>query len=410
LNMDSHLRSDLKQRLGLYIHIPHCLQICTYCDFTKYELGTILSPKDYTNIIVQEILWRRPMVDAQVQSKYLASIAFGGGTPSLLSLSDFELIFKTLRESGFDWSDESEISLELNPGTIDRDKLKGLIDLGFRRFSVGAQSFDDKLLKIGGRKHSARDTHDTLALLKSFDIKVSVDLLFAMPRQDILGVREDLRQTLEYDPQHISPYFLTIPEKHILQMGRASEEVQADMFSVIETTLEAKNYVRYEISNYAKPGYESKHNLRYWRDQGYLGLGVSAHSYFPGTGEWGTRFWNAPSIKKYISQMQQVTSSSAQTQKMNSEAFFPEQFETLQKHQSLTDFCHTQLRLQKGMNLDELQKKFGLGVIALLKPYLDRLLTRNLLAPTPQGFQLSKQGRLLANLAFSELTFLAEDC
>jgi oxygen-independent coproporphyrinogen-3 oxidase len=406
---------------GIYVHIPYCLQICSYCDFTKYELGKTLSPAAYTDLLIKEIRQRA----INVPQKELNTIYFGGGTPSLLHPSDILSILQELEKAGFRLDPDAELTIEIDPTTVDEKKLDQYLSMGINRFSVGAQTFDDRMLKMTGRKHTSADTVELLTLLKSKRVNYSFDLLFALPSQTLAGLRDDLSKTLDFGPNHLSAYCLTIPEGHKLDPGRAPEDEQIAMFDLIEENLAKAGIYRYEISNFARPGFESRHNLLYWTDQAYWGIGLSSHSYFPPTFStnvdamtpWGARFWNERAMKKYEAEINRPhsahTSASLLPSEQNGswsflESMGTDRMELLKLHQALTDYCHTSLRLHVGMAENALRLKFGEQNAALVKERLLALQESSHIQKTPQGWTLSRNGRLAANLVFEKLTFLAD--
>ena len=279
---------------GVYIHIPYCRQICPYCDFTKYEIGKIMPPEDYVQRLTREIRVRA----VDVPERKLDTVYFGGGTPSLFEPELILAILDELAKAGFQRATHTEISLEIDPATADESRLEKYLEIGINRFSVGAQTFNERLLKIAGRKHSADDTVRLLSLLKRRQVNYSFDLLFALPTQTLEELRADVATAMNFSPSHLSAYCLTVPETHPMAIGRAPEDEQVKMFELIESELAKSGIYRYEISNFARPGFESKHNQLYWNDQPYWGLGTGAHSYFPqgsgNSGAWGMRFSNAP--------------------------------------------------------------------------------------------------------------------
>jgi oxygen-independent coproporphyrinogen-3 oxidase len=282
---------------GIYIHIPYCLQICSYCDFAKYEVGKIPDQDHYTQLLLTEIRQKHHLVP----KTSLTSIYFGGGTPSLLTEKQFELILSEINQHFSSAAEVTpEITIEINPGNIDEVKLVKLLELGVNRFSVGSQTFDDKLLKDIGRKHSSKETADTLKLLNKYNVNFTMDLLFALPKQTLENLKKDIEESLKFSPKHVSTYYLNVPDKHDLSKNRPTDDIQVKMFELIETTLENHSLHRYEISNYAKPGFESKHNLLYWTDRPYWGIGLSSHSFLEQEKtDWGMRFWNPKSYEGY---------------------------------------------------------------------------------------------------------------
>ncbi len=385
----------MKPKFGVYFHIPYCIQRCTYCDFATYEKSQIMPPESYTNLVLKEIQQRKNFYSPQ----NLDTIYFGGGTPSLVDPQNILLMVSELEKYGFIKGPDTEMTLEINPATLTPDKMKSYIDIGFNRFSVGAQTFSNAQLKKVRREHTAEQTLETLTFLQSYGVNYSFDLLFALPGQTIEDLKLDLDQVIHYSPSHVSPYCLTVPDENPLAKGRPTDETQVEMFDLITQTLTANGYHQYEISNFAKPGFESLHNSLYWQDQEWWGLGLSSHSYSKQT-PWGVRYWNVKSIKDYEKQIMQ-------NETLQSPLQLPAaQFENLEKHQALTDFCHTSLRMATGLNLQHLTTKFDRETAQLVLPICDKLVKRKWLEPIPTGYRLTQGGIVLSNQVFLELTFM----
>ncbi len=377
--------------LSIYVHIPYCLQRCRYCDFTTFEFSQILPPEQYLTLLKKEISSRHTEVPTQTVS----TIYFGGGTPSLVPSEHIVSVLQELSNVGFQFDASTEITIEINPATIDEKKLDHYLAHGVNRFSVGAQTFNDDLLKMCGRKHSSADTIHTLQLLKKRQVNYSFDLLFALPGQSSAQVEQDVIKALEFDPPHLSAYCLTVPEGHPMAKGRALEDEQIRMFEIIESRLYDAGIYKYEISNFAKPKLESRHNQSYWSDADYWGIGLSSHSYF-NSQPYGLRFWNPNDFKTY---QQQIANPLSQLP--------PQQKEHLLMHEAATDFCHMFLRTRKGLSIERLRKKFP--ITDLIETRLDQLQKNGLLNRTIEGYTLSSRGELLSNCVFAELTFLAQD-
>lgn len=378
--------------LGVYIHIPYCLQRCTYCDFATYVHTEIRPPQDYVALVKKEILNKQNLFRPQK----LKTIYFGGGTPSLIEATLIVELIQQLGEVGFIAGPETEITIEINPATIDEKKLEIYLGAGINRFSVGAQSFSDRLLKMVHREHNAQQTKDTLTLLRKYNLNFSFDLLFALPTQSLQELRYDVDVAIELGSKHISPYCLTVPEGHPLSKNRPLEDEQVEMFEIIHEKLSQSGQHRYEISNYAQPGFESKHNLLYWTDEEYWGLGLSAHSYSK-RGSWGARFWNFNSLDLYAKQIESST------------ALQDSQIEHLEKHQALTDFCHTSLRLTRGLSVEKLGEKFGSESTALIGDTAKSLLHHHLLRFEKGHYILTEKGLLISNQVFEKFTYLKND-
>lgn len=381
--------------LSVYVHIPYCLQRCRYCDFTTFEQSEILPPEQYVGWVLQEIRARRQLWP----HSEISTLYFGGGTPSLVAAELIVAIVDELEKAGFRFAPNAERTIEINPATISEEKLNIYLKAGINRFSVGAQTFDDSLLKICGRKHSAEDTRETLKLLRNYKLNYSFDLLFALPGQSKEGLIKDLDEVAEFQPPHLSAYCLTVPESHPMSLGRPPEDDQVEMFALIESRLGEIGLKKYEISNFAKPGFESRHNLAYWRDTDYWGLGLSSHSYSRFGSSQGLRFWNPKSLTDYGKQVEVQGAS------------FPEvlpfeQFEALELHEALTDFSHMFLRTMSGLPEDALRKRFSAETVAHVLPRLRTLEKRKLLTHDGGGWTLTQDGQLISNKVFEELTFL----
>lgn len=386
---------------GVYVHIPYCIQRCTYCDFATYEQSKILPPDQYVDLVLKEIRQKRGYYAPQS----LDTIYFGGGTPSLIPAHLIVAIIKELGSYGYTTRPDTEITIEINPATISEEKLKIYLDNDVNRFSVGAQTFDDRLLKMVHREHSAKQTLETLDLLRAHNLNFSFDILFALPSQTVEGLRNDVRIAIEQGAKHISPYCLTVPDGHPLSKGRPVDDEQVEMFDILANELTAKGFQQYEISNFALPGYESKHNLLYWIDEPYWGLGLSAHSYSKES-PWGTRYWNLNSIGEY---QKQILALDGQEFNSPAQQLPTAQFEQLEMHQALTDFCHTSMRLMRGLNVQALAQKFPDGVQNKVRGILQGLENKSWVTYDNGHWSLTRDGLVLSNKVFQELTFLADD-
>ncbi|KHD87284.1 MAG: coproporphyrinogen III oxidase [Bdellovibrio sp. ArHS] len=386
---------------GVYVHIPYCIQRCTYCDFATYEQSKILPPDQYVELLFKEIRQKHRYYTPQK----LDTLYFGGGTPSLIPAPLIVSIIKELGRYGFTTGPDSEITIEINPATINEDKLKMYLDHGVNRFSVGAQTFDDRLLKMVHREHSAKQTLETLDLLRAHDLNFSFDILFALPSQTVAGLKNDVKIAIEQGAKHISPYCLTVPDGHPLSKGRPLEEEQVEMFDIIADQLTTSGFQQYEISNFALPGFESRHNMLYWVDEPYWGLGLSAHSYSLESA-WGTRYWNINSINEY---QKQILAFDGQEFTSPATHLPAAQHEILEMHQALTDFCHTSMRLMRGLSQEKLAQKFPSDIAQKVSEILNSLIQKRWVQYGRGHWSLTREGLVLSNKVFQELTFLAED-
>lgn len=386
---------------GVYIHIPYCIQRCSYCDFATYEQGKILPPDQYVSVLLEEMKQKH----LYYSPRPLDTIYFGGGTPSLLPAPLIVSILKELGRYGFTTGPNTEITIEINPATVSEDKLKIYLENGINRFSVGAQTFDDKLLKMVRREHNARQTLETLELLRKYDLNFSFDILFALPHQTLEGLQTDLEIALKQGAKHLSPYCLTVPDSHPLSKGRALDDEQVAMFQTISQSLTEAGYRQYEISNFAKPGFESQHNLLYWTDQNYWSLGLSAHSYMKDP-EWGLRYWNLSSINEYV---KQINDDRGKVFKSPNEHLPESQWEILEKHQALTDFCHTSMRLMRGLNTQVLADRFGSDIAGKVHLSMEKMARLGTVELVNGHWRLTPSGIMISNQVFESLTFLKED-
>lgn len=387
---------------GIYVHIPYCIQRCSYCDFATYVRGTILPPEQYIELVKEEIRQKAHLF----HGRKLDTIYFGGGTPSLIEPHLIVAVIEELEKHGLRRHESScEITIEINPATLDESKISYLIDHGVNRFSVGAQTFNNKLLKDVQREHNAEQTKQTLRLLQSRNLNYSFDILFALPGQTLEMLQDDLRQALEFSPAHISPYCLTVPSGHPLSKGRPPEEEQVEMFNAIEEGLTQAGFTRYEISNFAKPGFESKHNMLYWTDSSYWGLGLSSHSYELNEGEFGSRFWNPNNINAYAERIEKFKGVKLDSVTRN---LATSEYENLNSHQSMSDYCHTSLRIMRGLSIEGLRKKFPTPLFDEALRRLNKLTEHGLLHFRNDHWTLSQQGILISNQVFEEMTFLAD--
>jgi oxygen-independent coproporphyrinogen III oxidase len=387
----------MSDKFGIYIHIPYCLQRCTYCDFATYVFSEILPPEKYVSLVKAEIQHRSGIFNPHKKQIALSTVYFGGGTPSLIPAELIVDLISELAKHGFTTGPQTEITIEINPATVDEKKLNTYLSNGVNRFSVGAQTFSDKHLKAVHREHNSKQTIQTLDLLKKYSLNFSFDLLFALPHQTIDELKYDVEKSVEMGASHISPYCLTVPEGHPLAKNRPLDSDQVEMFGFIHERLTQSGFDRYEISNYSKPNFESKHNLLYWTDQNYWGLGLSAHSYRKDIDEssWGQRFWNASNINLYEKEILSKQGLPIENQ-----------IERLKKNQSLTDFCHTALRLKNGINLQKLTTKFGNDQLFEVLSISEKLVSRNLLIQNKGHLYLTQEGILISNQVFEEFTFL----
>ena len=362
----------------------------------------------YVDHIIKEIEYRHH----SLKEHTISSLYFGGGTPSLLPTPLIEKIISHL-QLYFSFEQNCELSLEINPGTLSSQKIRDLVSLGINRFSLGVQTFNDSLLKFYRREHSSLQSIKDLELFFSLGISFSADILFALKDQTLSLVEQDLSTLLSFQPKHISCYLLTLPKNHRLKKTQAPENTQIKMFELVSSKLKAQGYDHYEISNFAKSSYFSKHNLAYWTDQSYWGLGLSAHSYLKISDKnkiKRIRFWNPKTIKSYFKQVSQIP---PRTSSFNFPySFLPQnQKEFLAPHEALTDFCYTRLRTRWGISKAELTQNFSQLWTQLVIHKLHELEAKTSWIKKIQKdrWVLDPTSYVFCNLVFQELTFLKED-
>lgn len=388
-----------KDGLGIYIHIPFCIQRCHYCDFATYSKDQIAPNQNYVNSLLIEAKKRRNLF----RESRIDTIYFGGGTPSLLEADQISQIIQGIKKLNFEFADDIEITLEVNPATLNESKCKGLREAGVNRISIGCQSFDDENLQNCNREHNVQDTFNTISLAQKYFDNFSLDLLFSLPQQGLKQLKKDVETIREINPPHVSAYCLTLHENHPMNKGRCSEDEQLDMFKFIFEEFKQIGLNRYEISNFAKPGFESRHNNLYWTDKNFWGIGLSAHSYRRSP-NWGQRFWNPSTYKTYIEHIESLDSNVSLE-----ESFGTKNHERLELHESLTDFCHTHLRLQDGLSEHEVRQKFSAQGFDLAQPRLKGLKEQKLLKHEGGRWKLTENGVFLSNKVFSELLFSQSD-
>ena len=363
---------------GIYIHIPFCKRKCTYCDFyTEVSLQFI---PQIVDSIVKEIEIRQEYL----QKQPVKTIYFGGGTPSVLNKEQFSLIFESIYKH-FEVNDDAEITLEANPDDLSAEYLASLQELPFNRISMGIQSFDDEDLKRINRRHSAEEARMAVRNAQNAGFhNISVDLIYGLPFQSLEAWKRQLEMALSLNVQHISAYGLTYEEGTALwkqrEKGRVQpvdDEIMNSMYLHLVETVTQNGFEAYEISNFAKPGFRSRHNTSYWRQEAYLGLGPSAHSY-----DLQSRQWNVSSIKDYINAIE------------NGNSFFEK--EELSQREKFNDYVMVSLRTLEGIDLNYVENEFGKEFVIycfdILNPFIDnkKVVQKNQhLALTPAGVMIS---------------------
>jgi oxygen-independent coproporphyrinogen-3 oxidase len=373
--------------LGIYIHIPFCLSKCPYCDFNSIVLDSGLA-EEYVKSLLKEI---QAFSESQTERTFAETIYFGGGTPSILRTSQLGDILATVFSS-FKVKPDAEISLEANPGTLTEEKVKKLKDSGFNRASLGVQSFVDKELEILGRAHNSKQAIKSYKILRKYFDNLSLDLIFGIPGQSLKTWRGNLNMALKLKPEHLSVYSLTIekgtPFYYLWkqgELGLPDEEEVRKMYLEGMNLLKAQGYRQYELSNFARKGFECQHNLRYWEGKEYIGFGAGAHSYFEGV-RWG----NVKDVKKYIEGCKKGFSI----------IDFQEELTLSQK---INEFILLGLRMTDGIDLKRLKEDLNFDLEKEKKAEISGLIKGRFLKRGKNNLRLIKKGILVADSIIQRL-------
>lgn len=380
---------------SLYIHIPYCVSKCPYCDFNSHVVAKI-PETSYVDALVRELEHYGEAEDWR--GRTVQSIFFGGGTPSTFRPQSIGKLLAWVAAT-FPINLDCEITMEANPGTVDSRNFRGYRDAGVNRISVGVQSFQPKLLKFLGRAHGAEEARTALNTVREAGFEnFSLDLIYANPEQTLDELGADLEASVEFQPPHLSAYNLTFEEgtpfHHEHRAGRIKsldEEVEIAMAEMIEHKLSAAGLRRYEISNYARPGWHSRHNVNYWRYGDYLGLGAGAHSYraVDNRAQRGQRWSNEKSPARYMAQVMESSNAVVAG-------------EIIEFQKAAGEFLFLGLRMTEGILLSRFAERFGKSPRDFY-PRISDWVDGDLLEETAGRLRLTPKGLLVANSIFVEL-------
>lgn len=370
---------------GIYLHIPFCKQACYYCNF---HFSTSLAQKDaMVQALLQEIRLQQNYLDGLTVS----SIYFGGGTPSILPMDDLQTLLHTLRQH-FDIAPEAEVTLEANPDDLTAGKLAALKAAGINRLSIGVQSFHEEDLHWMNRAHNSQQATQCITLAKAagFD-NITIDLIYGGPTLSDEGWAANVQQAIALKIPHLSCYALTVEAGTALdhfikkkKMAAVDTDKAAKHFELLMQWMQAAGYEHYEISNFALPGWHSRHNSSYWQGKSYLGIGPSAHS-FNGT----SRQWNIANNATYIKEIQQGS--------------LPFEKEILTPAMALNEYIMTSLRTAAGCNLQWVAEKFGPALRQQLETTSQQFLQNKWMLRDKDTLRLTPQGKLFADGIAAEL-------
>lgn len=375
-----------KKSLSLYIHIPFCKQKCFYCDFPSYS-GLEELKEDYVKALCKEI--------REKASKYkIKSIFIGGGTPSYLSENDIKDVLNEIRK--LDLEDNIEFTMECNPGTLTEEKLSIMINGGVNRISMGLQAVQNSLLKEIGRIHTFKVFEENYNLARKVGFEnINVDLMFGLPNQSVDEWEESLRKIADLEPEHISAYSLIIEENTGFyklwennKLLLPNEEDERIMYSKTKEVLSSYGYSQYEISNYAKEGYECYHNKVYWKCEEYLGLGSASSSFIN-----EKRIKNIEDVKTYIERINK------------NESVVEEVIENKSKD-NIEEFIFMGLRMVEGISLSEFKNKFNIDINELYDEVIQKNIKNNLLIIENNRLKLTEKGIELSNSVMSDFIIL----
>ncbi len=411
-------------KAGLYIHIPFCKSRCSYCDFATDVYRSADAVERYVGALVREIsdftIPDSEIPDSEIpvskipgpkirkfqtpdpgdaganeeeseitnQKSEIETVYFGGGTPSLLTSKQLESVLEAIRAK-FVIADDAEVTLEMNPATVTPGKLRDFRSLGVNRASFGVQTFDDRALKLLARGHDANDARETLKLLRMAGFEnISFDLIGGLPDQSLADWKANLNEALELAPEHLSLYLLEIhegtPLAEQLRSNRRpmpDEDLAGEMYETMVEMTAASGLAQYEISNFARPGFESRHNSKYWRLEPVYGFGVSAHS-FDGT----SRYSNERDTNRYVTLVE------------NGES--PEVYR--EQTDLASEFVFLGLRMMRGIDFEEYKERFGVDLLKDRADEIVRLTSLNLLKSDETSLGLTRKGALFSNEVFQE--------
>lgn len=370
---------------GLYIHIPFCDHICTYCDFPK-----LITKGQHHERYLQALIQELKQYEQKLEFRELQTLFIGGGTPTALTISQLESLFQYLRQA-IDFNQLKEVSIEANPENLSQEKVDYLLSQGITRISLGVQTFDSKLLKEIGRKHTGPNVRDAIKRLKAGGLtNINLDLIYGIPGQTLAQVQADLEIAMSLDIAHISTYSLIVEEHTKLyldymkdKVALTDNELEAKMFEWIINQLALNGFKQYEISNFTK-NLPSLHNQWYWLNEEYIGVGLGAHGYVS-----GSRYQNTRSINSYIQRFEQGRLPIVDSN-------------VLSTKEKLEEEMFLGLRLMQGIHLETVNGKYGVKVEEIYGQALEQLTNQGYLEQNAGRIRLSPLGVLMANDVFEQ--------
>lgn len=373
------------KKFGIYVHIPFCKKKCKYCDFISFScFGE--KENEYVNSLIKEI-------ENKKCSNVVSTIYIGGGTPSIIDSKNIIKILDVIY-SNFNVLDDAEITIEVNPGTVTKEKLEDYKNAGINRLSIGLQSAENRILSLIGRIHTYEEFLKTYNLAREIGFKnINVDLMLAIPTQTENELLNSVETVINLNPEHISLYSLILEEGTELEklvskneLNLLDEKIERKMYWDTKKLLEKNGYIHYEISNFSKKGFESKHNVDCWNQEEYLGIGLAAHSYYN-----NKRFSNTDDLEEYIENI-----------KNNDFEKNIELHEVQDKPNKMKEFMMIGLRKIEGVKISEFEKRFRINPLFYFRFEISRLTDEDLIEVDLDNIKLTKKGLDLANQVFEE--------
>lgn len=386
-----------EKEIGLYVHMPFCKQKCYYCDFISYANKYNMVDR-YIQCLKKEIIQyaneNRIMSKHGLEPKYvIKTIYIGGGTPSSIDELYIINILQKIKEN-FQIKNDAEITIEVNPGTVNKEKLETYREIGINRLSIGLQAAQDEILKSIGRIHTFKDFENTYKYAREVGFNnINVDLMINLPNQTLDNVKESVKAILNLKPEHISVYSLILEENTKLyemvkskQVALEPEEVERQMYWYVKETLEKYKYIQYEISNFAKSGFQSQHNIDCWNQEEYIGVGIAASSFIE-----NKRYSNISNLEEYMD---------------NIESGMPNKNlildEVLDFESKMNEFMMLGLRTIQGVDIKKFEQKFKINPIIKYCKILEKLNHEGLIEIDANNIKLSNKGIDLANIVWEE--------
>jgi oxygen-independent coproporphyrinogen III oxidase len=374
---------------GIYVHIPFCKQACHYCDFH------FSTNQSYRHALVNALIKETVIQKDYLRQQSIDTLYFGGGTPSILSHEELTSLFQALHQN-FPINPTCEVTVEANPDDLTKEKIATLKELGVNRLSIGIQTFQDELLHFLNRAHQAATASSCVKLARSAGFNnISIDLIYAIPGQTELMWQQDIDQALALNPEHISCYSLTIEPKTVFgkwsvtgKLKPIDDDISAHYLEILVNRLASAGYEHYEVSNFSKPGWESRHNSSYWKQMPYLGIGPSAHSY-----NGLSRQYNVANNHLYLKSLEKGE--------------VPFEREVLKREDLINEYILTRLRTHWGCDTAYLKKQYNYDLLVDRHPYVSRLVHSSLAFINDSTLHLTPKGKLLADKIASDLFVVA---